>query len=312
MAFPFAAKADCAAIAPTGPQDYKVVKIWDIHHVADKHPTGCLALLSKNDAAETFVYSPYDFVCKTPSTQNIKLNLLSGCCDAGRDGDYACGVMADNAAKNEQTSLTATPAIPDARAIPELVEKLTAMVKNREMLGIGSVSENLALYAKNPEFMDQVQKNAPRLEKAFNAASDPWARKAIGRVFIALSGSGQPDIKYVASMMDTIYALDPEQIVILRDLQKTPRHPEKMLPVLMETLENVYEDQDILVVMQAIGAYGRDSTPYLQAIFQRLKNLPRERSENRAPPEMLLSQWKSMVCLNQPVTTTPSVNCTNR
>ncbi len=309
------ARAGCDLADTPGPQDYRIVRTWDIRHIADKHPTGCLAML-EGASGEILAYTPYRFLCKTPAAQSLNLDLVPGCCDSGREGDYPCGVMPKNG-KDEhlQTHLTAVPAIPDSRVIPELVAKLAGMAKNREILGIGAVSTTLAEYAANPEFTADVEKHAEKLKASFKASGDPWARKAIARVLIAISEKGRqpPDIDHVASMLqDTIYRLDPEQIDLLRGLQKTPRNPGKILPVLMETLENVYEDDDILVVMQVIGAYREGAAPHLQDIYTRLENLPHERNERRRPPEILMAQWKSMVCSSQPVHTTPAVHCTNR
>lgn len=253
--------ADCAMPQHSGAKQGTVAATWPARHVEDGDIGGCLLKFSLAAGGEWLGYSRYDFICKLSTSETITLMPDFACCDTGDHGDFACGVKPRGMFNTlKRTNITLAPALPDARAIPEMVKAL-AGGKLRD----AGAAIRLKAYLSVPELAEEVKKQVAPLEAALdnNTITDAYVRAQVAGL-LATANPESPkktnwQIEYFKG--DIGYALTDTQKALLAALITFPDPDPRYIPVLAQKLRQTDEDGR-LAILTALKSYGPAAKPY--------------------------------------------------
>ncbi|MEZ0261739.1 MAG: hypothetical protein ACAH80_12065 [Alphaproteobacteria bacterium] len=265
LLLPQTAGADCYMPEPPGAQEGTVAATWPAKHVEDGDIGGCLLKFNLAAGGEWLGYTRYDFICKLSASEKITLIPDFACCDTGDHGDYACGVkprgMFDTM---KRTNITLAPALPDARAIPELV-KAALGGKLRD----ANAAIRLKQYLGVPELAEEVKKQITPLENALddNTITDAYVRAQVAGLLAAAKPETQHKTKWLIEFFkgDIGYGLTDAQKPVLAALTADAASAEQFIPVLAQKLRSTDEDSR-LAILSAITAYGAAAKPHADAL----------------------------------------------
>lgn len=265
LLLPQTAGADCYMPDPPGAKEGTVAATWPAKHVEDGDIGGCLLKFSLASGGEWLGYTKYDFICQLKPDEKITLMPNFACCDTGDHGDFACGVKPRGLFDTmKRTNITLAPALPDARAIPELVKaalggKLrdaNAAIRLKEYLGV-------------PELTEEVKKQVAPLEKALddNTVTDAYVRAQVAGLLAAANPESPKKTNWQIEYFkgDIGYALTDAQRALLVSLTADKASAEKFIPVLAQKLRQTDEDGR-LAILTAMQAYGPSAKPHASVL----------------------------------------------
>ena len=144
-----------------------------------------------------------------------------GICDTGDQGAYTCGLHGHDSTGNPiDRPLEASPAQHDTRAVPDLVDMLTAS-KSFESAWYAAALEE---YADDPAMRPTVEKYRDRLV-ALKAQSDDEQKKGhMVNLLLALGVEQTPGDSQL-TLTDYIDRLQPKHLTALQAIEKHPDDP---------------------------------------------------------------------------------------
>jgi hypothetical protein len=255
LLLPQPAGADCYMPAPPDAQEGTVAATWPAKHVEDGDIGGCLLKFSLAAGGEWLGYTRYDFICKLSASEKITLMPDFACCDTGDHGDYACGVKPRGLFDTlKRTNITLTPALPDARAIPEMVHALKGGQLQNAVAAI-----RLKEYLGDTQLAEEVKKNIAPLEDSLEAViiTDPYVRAQVA----ALLAAAWPESKKRAFWDVTFFqgdigfALTDAQKAVMARMTADPATADYFIPELAKKLRQT-DEEGKAAILAAAAAYG--------------------------------------------------------
>ncbi len=277
------------------PKPVQAVESWNARHVDEGTLPGCLVRLKRKDAGEAFVaYTPYRFICGLPKDEVLVVDTLWACCDAGEQGDFACGVKPANPFAQVGTSITVVPHKPDRRGIPDLMANLKHACSGGarpgfSRLNASSIAGRLLEYHGVPEFRADILKLIPALKDLRRESRSEEPKAAVSDLLLRL-GEGKPGSDLELELaLDVLrgarFGFAPRDLDALRRVRNHPAAGEAVVPVLLEHLGHGSELADTKAALEALPDFGAALKPHLIEIHELLGG-----SADAAPA------WRRIVC----------------
>ncbi len=285
--------ASCALLNGPPTTNYKILKTWNASHASDEHFKGCLAQIHSNTDDELMItYVPYNFICASHDDTEFELDILQACCDTGRFGDYACGVIPDRKwkgglDKDFQTNLTAVPTSQGNETF--IIEELMDRLEKGAFQGSGGMVQrviNISTKRGGNKFIEPYKK---RLKRMLRSEDSNTAYNAAQILEVFVKDDALKAIIY-KKYLEQGFSLNKERT--LRALEYFQNHPDYMdQEILNEIISfNQFDDNDSArkVALEIIGHLDKeDLEPLLGQLYKKL-------FENGGGDEKKL--WTSMVC----------------
>lgn len=281
---PHMAFADCAMPQHPGAKKGTVAATWAAKHVTDGDISGCLLKFNMTAGGEWLGYTRYDFICNLDSAEQITLMPDFACCDTGDHGDFACGVKSRSIFNTlPRVNITMAPALPDARAIPEMVK---ALMGGRLRDAVAAIK--LKEYLDNPALAEEVKKQIAPLETALdkNTVADSYMRAQVAALLAAAftASPKQADWQIEYFKGDIGYSLTDAQKSVLATLKEDSTTAERFIPVLVQKLRQT-DEEGRRVILEAIAAYGVEAKSYRDVLRDAFTSeLPADRNKPRKMP----------------------------
>ena len=295
------AKAACFFGKPIPQQDFEILQTWPIEHFNDPDVTGCLTRVQgENDVY--LVYTPYAFICEGKIQGKIQLSISYSCCDTGRAGDYACGVIPvpksndQYVDKDTQTPLTAVPAnnFYAEYMIPELINKL----KKGSLYGAGGAADRLISFQNDEKHFALVKAYESDLRNILSKETKSGNSLEIARVLKVINPDDiDAGIHELFLTWLSFYEIDRAEA--LDYFQTNPDEItlsvlKRLIFELLQTASKT-EREHIFVIFQ--NTHSELIKPQLGHIYTKLRGRIKDGYDiTKQEMDFDIQQWKMLVC----------------
>lgn len=286
------AEANCIIAEPQPSEKIQVLETWKARHVQEGLLDGCILKTQSQDKSKSYAYTSYGFICDLKQNESIEVHRQSACCDSGDVGDFVCGVKPVNSLTGvPQISTSLLPAVPDKRAIPNLMQSFQKSGFRAE-----NIATRLIEYSKFPELKIEILKHLPRLKELFRDSNSPELKAAIAKLLLQVESPPGDEVDLNLAVLNSpFFSLDFRTQNALGVLTRHPESAEKAVPTLINILRRSYKSKDREVVMSALVSFKTIVQPFLSQIHYIL----REDLEKKLVSTQSL--WDELVCAAVPL-----------
>ena len=242
----------------------KITDSWSAKHVHEGSLYGCIVKAENRSNKSFFAYTPYKFLCELPKSEWIDIDKVHACCDAGDDGEFACGIKPVNPLSHlKQFDVTIRPSKPDARGIPDLMNHLES-----SKFGTKQVCSRILEYYMTPSLQSQIQQLIPRIKVSLEQSQSSDFKAAVAQLLLDIDpSSNRIDLQRLI-LLGVGYQLDTSSYNALVGVISTTKKSEDTLKILIGLLQQVKSDEKSLEVLaNAIYQYKDQIKPYLSRIY---------------------------------------------
>ncbi|MBK67283.1 MAG: hypothetical protein CMP22_04030 [Rickettsiales bacterium] len=296
------AQASCVVPEEIPVESYSVSEIWPITHSYDENVPGCFARI-KSSNNEHLVYLPFEFSCKQDLSLDLKLS--QACCDTGRDGDYACGViptvgfldgLLGDVNKDTQTNLSAVPT--EDRYIKDVIDQLVKTYDQDSMLGVGGVTYDLSQIAKKPTGRTHLEKYIPKFRELFKKQDYPH-KQDVGYLLQVLNVT-QDEYEINKSFLGAdFYFYEEQKVKAHKFFQSNPNLIDDDVINIIRRSDYYSDNYDMskLVFDTYFAAEKELIHPYIRVIYKTLTDgFAQQKYSNQETYLRDMDNWKKLVC----------------